>query len=338
MNIIRYLSVKHEITLYAAQGSHMNNVKIIDLGLPPFETDSSIENNDWATKAVTTMKQIYIGEILKDADNYDIIHIQTEPVYLGMPYASLVKTPILFTSHNSFHSFETRIFSYFDRKINLSGLSNCQVKNIPLTQKVPVIYNGVEAEDFPFVEKDSNYFLFLGRLVKDKGIDIFLQLAQNDPKHIYYIVGKGNKIYEKISSDAAQKYRNIKFLGMLPYRSPEWYKTLSHAKALIMPITYEDSCPLVPLEAMACGTPVIAFNRGALPEQLVDGKTGYIVKSNQTYELLEKIGKISNLNKAKYLALRRNSRTHIMQKFHAKIMAQKYESLYKEIIVNNQKQ
>ena len=97
LNIINELKSRHHITVYAAQGSHIDGVNIVDLGLPPFEVDSSLSNSDWITKAVLTMKQIYLGKLFKDATHYDIIHLHTEPSYLAMPFIDLVKTPVLIT-------------------------------------------------------------------------------------------------------------------------------------------------------------------------------------------------------------------------------------------------
>ncbi|MEK7533919.1 MAG: glycosyltransferase [Patescibacteria group bacterium] len=343
-NIIKELSKRHKITLYAAKGSHMDGIDIEDLNLEPFRIDSSLADNDWITKAVVSMKQVYIGEIFKRAREYDIIHLQTEPIYMAMPYISLIKTPILFTAHNMYHDFEKAIFSFYDKKIYISALSNAQAKRYPLTQEIPVIYNGIEVEEFPYDEKGGNYFLFLGRLAKDKGIDVFLDLAINNPKFQFYIVGKGYKEYEQKAQEAARKYSHIKYFGMIPRATPQWFDLLSKAKALVMPVNYEDSCPLVPLEAMACGSPVIAYAAGALPEQVVDNKTGYLIcnskQANYKYiieqtginGLIHAINKINSLSKQDYLRFRRNARTRIEDFFSIKKMAKNYEKLYLRII------
>lgn len=344
INIIKELSKRHKITLYAAKGSHIVNVNIEDLHLDPFHIDSSIADNDWITKAVIAMKQIYIGELFRHASEYDIIHLQTEPIYLAMPYVSLIKTPVLFTAHNMYHDFEKTIFSFYDKKIYISALSNAQAKRYPLTYEIPVIYNGIEVEEFPYEEKGGNYFLFLGRLTKDKGIDIFLELAINNPKFQFYIAGKGSNEFEQKAQAAAQKYSHIKYFGMVPRATSQWFDLLSKAKALIMPINYEDSCPLVPLEAMACGTPVIGYALGALPEQVVDNETGYLIcntkQANCKYiieqtgidGLTQAINRIDSLPNKDYLRFRRNARARIEDFFYVKKMAKNYERLYLRII------
>lgn len=345
MSIVKHLSKKHEITLYAAKGSHMENVHVVDLGLEPFSIDSNLSNSDWTTKAVLGMKQLYIGEILKNAENYDLIHIQTEPVYLAMPYIHLVRKPILFTTHNSYHDFEKDLFHFYDGKIHLSALSQKQAKSFPLKQEVPVIYNGIEIDEFPFNNTSENYFLFLGRLVKEKGIETIINLIESTNYNIY-VAGKGNVQYENKLKELSVKKNNFKFYGMVTYKSEKWFQLLSQAKALLMPIEYNDPCPLVPLEAMACGTPVIAYDNGALPEQVIDGETGYIIssrhtnnqyiiKSSETDGLIEAINSVSSESIENYTKFRQNCRTHIKNKFTAEKMAIAYDQLYSNIVMSN---
>lgn len=345
MQIINGLSSKHKITLYAPSGSSLPQIKVIDLGLPPFKYDANIADNDWITKATLGMKQLYIGELMKHADEFDLIHLQTEPIYLGMSYSRIVKTPILFTSHNSYHPFEKDIFTFYDKKIYFSALSHNQASQYPLTQDVPVVYNGISVEQYPFSETSNDYFLYLGRLHEDKGIANFLALLQQLPQRTFLIAGKGSSTMEQHIHDRVNRVNNAQYLGMLPHESKEWFRILSQAKALIMPITYEDSCPLVPLEAMACGTPVIAYARGSLPELVLDGKTGYLVNSAQTDKrgewqtkqislegLIEATEKISLLSEDRYKQMRQESRKHIESTFTIKRMIAGYEAVYENII------
>ncbi len=331
-NIIKSLKNRHKITLYAPKGSVCEGVKIIDLDVEPFRLDSNLSNNDWITKATLGLKQIFLGEIMADAQNYDLIHLHTEPVYLGMSYAKLVKTPILFTSHNPYHSFEEKIFKYYDKKIYLSGLSQNQIKNIPFSQKIPVIYNGIEIEKFQFNLKAKNYFLFLGRLVEDKGINTYLKLAKKNPHLQFYIAGRGDKKYEDLIKNTLSVSSNIVFKGMVARFSDEWIDLLANAKALVMPINYEDSCPLVPLEAMAFGTPVVAYNMGALPEQIENNQNGYLVEKQNFDKLNKAISSLAYMTEAEYLQFRNNARLQAERKFNAQNMAENYEKLYEKIV------
>lgn len=343
-NIIKHLYKKHDITLYAAQGSKMEGIRIIDLSLPAFKIDSAVEAVDWATKAVLGMKGIYTGELFKNAGRYDIIHLNTEPVYLGFPYAKLLKTPVLFTSHNAFHDLEKSIFSFFDKKIYLSALSQNQVKTFPMTQKIPVVHNGIEIEKFPFEENSDNYFLFMGRLVKDKGIDAFLELARKNKDKLFYIVGMGEPFYEAFISKEVKENPNIKFFGMVPRETDSWFKLLSKAKALIAPANFEEPFGLVMAEAMATGTPVVAFSKGSAPEIVLDGKTGFLVNASNDIRgdwIIKETG-IEGLNLAiktildtpsqAYVQMRKAARNNVETNFNDKKMASEYEKLYFSIV------
>lgn len=345
IELITHLASRHEITLFAAKGSQVPNIKVVDLNLPPFTVDSNITDNDLIAKASQGMKQIYLGEIFNRAHEFDLIHLQTAPIYLAMPYVGLIKTPVLFTSHNNYNAFEKEIYKFYDKKIYFSALSHSQASQFPLTQKIPVIYNGIEISKYPFQDNSQDYFLFLGRLHKDKGIDIYLELAHNLSQYSFYIAGKGHQTYEKRIKTYTDQHKNINYPGMLPHESPEWFDLLSKAKALLMPITYEDSCPLVPLEAMACGTPVIAYAKGALPEQVIDNKTGFIVNSSDTdirgewiikrtgiEGLYEAIERIYNMPADQYHQMRQNCRKHVEENFTVERMVNEYEKVYQQIL------
>ncbi len=337
-NIIKHLSPTHQITLYAAKGSTVPaNVTLVDLNLPPFSIDSNISNTDWTTKAVLGMKQLYLKEIFSHANQYDLIHLHTEPVYLGMPFVDLIKTPVLFTSHNEYHDAEASIFSFYDKKVYFSGLSKRQVARMPFSKMPPVIYNGIEVDMFPFEKESEGYYLFLGRLHKDKGIETFLELVKALPEKKFVIVGKGEAEIEDKISKLTKTVTNLQFLGMVPRATPNWFSLLSKAKALITPINYEDTCPLVPLEAMACGTPVIAFPKGALPEQVIDTKTGYITPESTLPALLNAVEKISSSSKDEYTKLRTQSRAHVSDNFSTEKMALGYETLYNTIVLDYKK-
>lgn len=344
LSIIKHLRNKHDITLYAAQGSKMEGIRIIDLDLPAFKMDSAVGAIDWTTKAVLGMKGIYIGELFRDADKYDIIHLNTEPVYLGFPFAQLLKTPVLFTSHNAFHKLEKQIFSFFDNKIYLSALSNHQAKTLPLTQKIPVIYNGLEVEKFKFEKNSDNYFLFMGRLVKDKGIDVFLELAKKNKDRLFYIAGMGDPLYENLIEKESKNNSNIKFFGMVPRETDVWFKLLAKAKALITPAYFEEPFGLVMTEAMASGTPVITFSKGSAPEIVIDGKTGFIInqdadirgnwiiKETGVEGLSMAVKKILDMPLSNYNQMRMAARNNVEVNFNDKKMANEYEKLYFSIV------
>ena len=122
------------------------------------------------------------------------------------------------------------------------------------------------------------------------------------------------------------KNKNIKFLGKISFKKKIEY--LKNASALLFPIKWEEPFGLVPIEAMACGTPVIAFNRGSVPEIIKDGKTGFIVKN--IWEMVRAIEKIPQIS-------RKECRKWVEKKFTVQKMAEGYEKIYRSIIKKNEK-
>lgn len=331
--LINQLKQHHDITLYAAQGSAIPGVRVIDLGLPPFKTDSSLADNDWTTKTVLGMKQIYTGAILADARNYDIIHLQTEPAHLGMPYANLVPCPVLFTCHNVYHPIEKEIYVYANNtNVYLSGLSKNHSSSFPMSRTVPFIYNGVEEDRYPFEGQGKDYLLFLGRLVREKGILEYLELAAFNPDMLFYVAGTGPE--SRAVEEASKKHANIVMKGMVAHESKEWFELMANAHAFVAPLRWEEPFGLVFIEAMAMGTPVVAYARGSVPEIVDDGITGYIVKDASISSLQHAIQKIKSLPAQEYKEMRRKNRERVERKFSARIMAKGYEKLYQDIVID----
>lgn len=347
LDLVNAFSNNHDVTVYAAKGTHIDGVKTVDLDFPPFHLDAGLSQDDWTTKFTLGMKSAYVGALFEHAAEYDLIHLHTEPVYLGMPFAHLIKTPVLFTSHNAIHDYELPLYNYYlNQGIHFSGLSHAQIRRLDNKATIPVILNGIQTDTLPFVASVASNapYLFLGRLVVDKGIDTFLAVAKENSNTPFVVAGKGTDEWEK-KTEEAQKTAQLTFLHMLIHKSKEWYQSLSQAKALLMPIQYEDTCPLVPLEAMACGTPVIAFARGALTEQVVDGKTGFlinfsendirgdfIIKKTGLEGMNEAIKRMSQLSQPEYALMRKDCRKHVEETFTRERMTSEYEKLYREIL------
>ena len=136
------------------------------------------------------------------------------------------------------------------------------------------------------------------------------------------IYGPGEKNYLE-KSVLPYINQNIAYHGMIKKYSAKWYKAYSEAKALLLPLQWEEPFGLVMIEAMACGTPVIAFDRGSAREVVKDGKTGFIVKN--VNEMVKAIKKIDQID-------RKECRRHIERNFTVEKMVDKYEKLYYRIL------
>lgn len=330
-SIVNHLKDNHDITVYAPKGSVSNGFKIKDLDFPPFSIDASLSSNDWLSKSSYGLKEIFLYELAKEADQYDIIHLQTEPVYMGMGLINLIETPILFTAHHPFYETDRKIFEYYDGKINFSGLSDYHVSKFPLQQKKYIVHNGIDIENYNLnLMNTGDYFLFLGRLTEHKGVLDFIELAKNNPDSKFVIVGTGP--LKQVVEDNAKKLRNLDFRGFLEKGSDEWTSVYRNAKAFICPIKKDESFGLVMIEAMAFGTPVIAYDAVAAPEIIENGKSGLLATRATIAGISECIKNINNLSEQELIKMRECARKRVAKDFTSSVMADKYEKIYYELI------
>ncbi|MEK7603932.1 MAG: glycosyltransferase, partial [Patescibacteria group bacterium] len=164
---------------------------------------------------------------------------------------------------------------------------------------------------------------FAGRLEEKKGVFEAIQVAQatNSKLLIAGSPSEGKYWDEKIAPHLNDK---IRYIGLVPYNEIARY--FRNAKAFLFPILWEEPFGLVMAEAMAAGTPVIAFNRGSVPEVVVDGKTGFIVKTVE--EMAEAIRKIGQID-------RRECRKHVEDNFSVEKMVDGYERAFLKILNEN---
>jgi glycosyltransferase involved in cell wall biosynthesis len=233
--------------------------------------------------------------------------------------------PVLTTLHRPLDEELARVARSFP-KMNFCAISGDQRQsakenNIPV---VDVVYNGINPKDYIFNENPQDYYVYLGRLNKEKGIMSALHAAKQAGVKLMIagnVVGGDEWNYFLHEVQPLLNEDNVNFIGQVDFN--EKVKLLSNAKAMFFPIDRREPFGLVMIEAMACGTPVIAFNRGSVPEVIVDGKTGFIVENVD--ELVQSIKKIGSIK-------RKDCRTHVEKNFTLKQMVDKYEKVYKKLV------
>lgn len=215
-----------------------------------------------------------------------------------------------------------------DTAITTSFITRSQARAARV-RNTRVVYNGVDLSLYPYNEKPKQYLAFAGRLIQKKGILAAISVSQKTGKKLR-IVGTKPDDAEFWKKKLAPKLRkkNIQYERTLPYE--KMHTLYQDAKALLFPIQWEEPFGMVMIEAMACGTPVIAFNRGSVPEVIKDGETGFIVKNER--EMVATIKKIYAMPEDEYRAMRRACREHVEQNFSLERMVENYESLYYNIL------
>jgi len=233
--------------------------------------------------------------------------------------------PILTTLHRPIDEELARVARSFP-KMNFCAISNDQRQsakenNIPI---VDVVHNGIKLEDYIFNENPQDYFVYLGRLNKEKGIVDALNAAKQAGVKLLVagnVVGGDEWNYFLHEIQPLLNEERVNFIGQVDFN--EKIKLLGNARAMLFPIDRREPFGLVMIEAMACGTPVIAFNRGSVPEVVIDGKTGFIVENID--DMVQSIKKIDSIK-------RKDCREHVEKNFTLRRMVDKYEEVYKKLI------
>jgi glycosyltransferase involved in cell wall biosynthesis len=217
-----------------------------------------------------------------------------------------------------------------------------------------VVYHGIDVEEYPVKdEPDKGSYLFtIGRITRDKGQDKAIEIAkktgskliiagcvQNKPADMEFFAGLNNSIdlstevgkhsvdndyYDRVIKPLLDCDKQIIYIGEISSEHKKhWYR---HARATLFPIQWGEPFGLVLVESMACGTPVIALNRGAVPEIVVDGKTGFVVDS--TDAMIEAISRVNTIDPG-------DCRNHVQDHFSITSMAYKYSELYHKLIYSH---
>lgn len=312
----------HEITLFASAKSKLPGVKIEavkEFSFDPESAEDKIKKQDLANLAL-------LAKAFREALKFDLFHSHFNERHLF--FAPFVNKPIIVTGHWPLSAAFTDLLKELgpQKNVFLVPLSSRQKeKAAKVTQTTEIVPNGIDLANFPFFAAPGEYLAYLSRLVPEKGADEAIVVARE--------TGEKLKMAGKFRPES-KKYRDfwrelephltephVEFLKEIPHaRVPEF---LGRAKALLFPIKWDEPFGLAVVEAMALGTPVIAFNRGSIPDLIVDGKTGFIVKNRE--EMIAAVKKIPSLDRAA-------CRAHVLEKFTAVRMVANYEKLYRRIL------
>jgi glycosyltransferase involved in cell wall biosynthesis len=212
-----------------------------------------------------------------------------------------------------------------------------------------VVYNGVDPVLFPFNDKKEDYLLWLGRLgqaknpdgsfVDAKGVSWAIKTAVKTGKKLILSVGVEDKTF---FDKEVKPYLNdkIQWIGKVgkdqPLNTEELAQYYGKAKAFLMTPNWDEAFGLVITEAMSCGTPVIAFGKGSIPEIVEDGKTGYLSSYEDGVEgLVSNVEKLFTLSKEEYSKMSVNARKRIEENFTVEKMVDEYEKVYKKVIATS---
>lgn len=264
-------------------------------------------------------------KVLEMRNEFDIIHDHCE--FYTAPYSKFLSCPLVSTIHHPVYEEMIILFKKFPN-INYVAVSRNQRKTAPGVNFRETIYHGLPLKQYPFQEKPKNYLLWLSKITPEKGPAEAIEVAKKTGEKLIIsgIIPREHQDYFEYRIQPMIDGKQIQFVGAANFeKKVELFK---NAKAFLYPIRRPEPFGLVVIESMACGTPVIAYNEGAMPELIKDGKTGFLVNSQEEMVLaLKKINQIDRVI----------CRKHVEKKFGLKKMVNKYESLYNSILKNEKK-
>lgn len=200
------------------------------------------------------------------------------------------------TSHGPLDSELGHIYSRTAPRVPLIAISHAQRKAAPQLPVARVIHHGIAADDFPFGPGNGGYFLFLGRMSPDKGAHRAMEAAFKAGVKLVMAAKMREPDEEAYFERYVQPYLNedLVYLGEVPHE--EKLELLAGAAGLLFPIRWNEPFGMVMIEALACGTPVLAFPEGAAPEVVEDGRTGFLC--HDVLDMAENIARISIIDRA----------------------------------------
>jgi glycosyltransferase involved in cell wall biosynthesis len=240
------------------------------------------------TQDAKVLECMHISNLMEKAAEFDIIHNNFD--FLPLSYSGLIKTPIITTIHGFSSPKIIPVYKKYNSKGHYVSISNSD-RSSELNY-VATVYNGLSTKNLEFNGSPDDYLLYFGRIHHDKGTAEAIEIAKRTGRKLLIagLIQDENYFKEKIKP---QLNSQIKYLGNA---EPAQRNTLlGNAYALLHPINFNEPFGMSVAEAMLCGTPVIAFNKGSMPELIKHEKTGFLV--NNIDEAVEAVGLIKNIKR-----------------------------------------
>lgn len=312
----------HKITLFGA-GKYKGSARFIQVFKQTI-SERKINTTYIEASRPLRLETAYLAnvmtEIIKKEKEFDIIFNHSRGGYLFLPLSCFIKTPIVSILHLPIFKEMAEIISRY-KKPNIVTISNSQRKNFSQINYLATVYNGVDIKKFKFCQKTKNYFLFMGAIGEHKNPKDAILAAKKANINLILAGGKKREPYFSKEIKPLIDGKQIKYLGEVSGK--QRLKLFQEAKGFLMPIKWSEPFGLVMIEAMACGTPVIAYPNGAVKEVVKDKKTGFIVKNIK--EMTEAIKKIEQID-------RKECRKRVVENFSEEKMVDNYEKIIKKLI------
>ena len=303
----------HDVTLFAS-GDSLTTARLVPACAKALRLDSNCVDQ-------LAHHVIMLDEVFSEKENFDIIHFHVD--YLHFPFSRHQQTANVTTLHGRLDLPDLKPLYRHFREIPVISISNAQREPLPWANWQGTVHHGLPRHSFSLGDGTGGYLAFLGRTSPEKGLDRAIEIAKRAgmPLKIAAKVDRVDEEYFKSAIKPLLDHPLIEFVGEIGY--PEKDVFLRNAAGLLFPINWREPFGLVMIEAMACGTPVIAYPRGSVPEVIEEGVTGFMVTDvDGAVRAVKRVGEID----------RSKCRQHFEEHFDAARMAQDYLSIYQQLV------
>jgi glycosyltransferase involved in cell wall biosynthesis len=297
-----------DVTLFATADS-VTSGTLASVCPRAYSEDPSIDAKVW--------ELLHAAHVFERADEFDLIHNQAD--FVPLTFSRLVATPMVTTIHGFSSERIVPVFAHYNDRVSYVSISDAN-RHSSLNYAT-TIHHGILLDDFPFDPAGGEGMLFFGRIHSDKGAAEAIEASRRAQRKLVMagIIQDHDYFNQRIAP--AIDGERVTYLG--PVGGNARVRTLGSARALLHLINFDEPFGLSVIEAMACGTPVIAFRRGAMPELIEHGVTGLLVDTLD--EAIDAIGRIDEIDRAA-------CRTAVKDRFTVDRMADRYLALYRAIL------
>lgn len=298
----------HDVTLFATADSRTAG-KLHAVCPRGWEEDPALDPQIW--------KLLHISEVFERAEEFDLIHNHFD--YPPLTYSRLVKTPLVTTIHGFSSPDIYPVYEKYNENTYYVSISDAD--RYERIDYVATVYNGIDLKDFTFRRRADDYLVWLGRICREKGTAEAIRIAGDAGRSLILagIIQEEEYYRERVLPYIDND--RVRYIG--PVGPLQRDELLGRASALLHPVMEPERFGLVIVEAMACGTPVIGFDRGSVRELVAHGGTGFVVREvSAAVEAVKRLGEID----------RTACRGRVQKLFTAEIMAGNYVKVYHEVL------
>jgi glycosyltransferase involved in cell wall biosynthesis len=317
--VVSYLSEelvrqRHEVTLFAS-GDSETSARLVSCCPRALWRDPNRRET-----LPHHVRQIEL--VAREAHRFDVIHFHLDSVHF--PVVGRLPCPTVTTLHGRLHPPDHQALFEAYPEVPLVSISDDQRRPLPGANRRATVHHGLPRDLHTFREAPGTYLAFLGRVSPEKGLDTAVEIARRAgmplrvaakiyPEEVHY--------YEELIDPLLRASPWVEFIGEVGGRRKDEF--LGNAHAVLFPIEWAEPFGLVMIEAIACGTPVVAFRRGSVPEVMTDGVTGFVVD--------DVAGAVAAVHRVGGLS-RRACRRAFVERFDAARMARDYLAVYRRLV------